>query len=604
MHSSRFGPAFGAGLLLLWGALLIAPRMAHAQTTYHVAPGGNDGNDGSAAAPWATLQHAADTVQPGDSVLVYDGTYTGFQIDTSGSAAQPIVFKAAGSNAVVNAVNPVRGQDNINVEGADYVVIEGFRVRDADRAGIRVVIARGVVVKHNTVGPNGKWGIFTGFARAVQILDNETFGSDDEHGIYVSNSDVAADDPVIRGNVSYDNNANGIQLNGDCFAGGDGVIGGALIEDNVVYGNGFKGFSLISIDAAVVRNNVIYDNGLNGGAGGIHLVDEPGCGLPTVDTDVVNNTIVEPRIAGIRINDGATNNVIFNNLIVSSQPIRDEVGGNHIDPASNLTAGATTGLFVDPATGDYHLAAGSPAIDAGVAAYEGVGAPANDHDGAARPQGGGWDAGAYERAAYAFTLTLKKLIRTATGVKKAKLKWTAAAIPSGKLDFYIDRAPDGSPDKRTRNDGAFKLKITLPGDGPFTIQACQKKSTSFCSNTVVADFTGVPIDLNEPDDEDRWTSKSAAGIPEAFALRGTYPNPFRDTATIRFDLPEAAQVRLAVYDVLGRQVLSMPPQRMEAGQGHLRVAAVGLAAGTYLYRLTVRRPGQTDTATGRLVRAR
>lgn len=397
-RSSHTGHVFSAWLVLVFCAVLIPLRAATAQTTYHVDPDGDDANDGSSSQPWATLQHAADTVQPGDSILVRDGTYTGFQIETSGSDAQPIVFKAASPNSIINAVNPVRGNDNINVEGADYVVIEGFRVRDADRAGIRVVIARGVVVKNNVVGPNGKWGIFTGFAPEVQILDNETFDSADEHGIYVSNSDVVADNPVIRGNVSYDNNANGIQLNGDCFAGGDGLIEGAVLEDNEVHDNGFKGFSLISIENALVQNNVLYNNGLNGGAGGIHLVDEPGCGLPTTNTVVVNNTVVEPNIAGIRINLGAMNNVIFNNLIVSDIPIADEVGGNYIDVVSNLTVSSSAGLFVDAAAGDYHLASGSAAIDAGVMAFEGIDAPSDDRDGTARPQGEGLDVGAYEKA--------------------------------------------------------------------------------------------------------------------------------------------------------------------------------------------------------------
>ena len=371
---------------------------------FHVAPGGDDAGDGSANAPWATLQHAAASVQPGDSVLVRDGNYVGFEIAQSGTAVQPIVFKAASDNVVVDAVNPVRGRDNINVEGADYVVIEGFRVRDAERAGIRVVIARGVVVKNNVVGPNGKWGIFTGFAPDVQILDNETFGSADEHGIYVSNSDTPDDNPVIRGNLSYDNNANGIQLNGDCFAGGDGVINGAMIEDNVVHDNGFKGFSLISIRASAVRNNVIYDNGIRAGAGGIHLTDEPGCGLPTTGTVVVNNTIVEPRIAGLRTSDDAAGNVIFNNLIVSDRPLRDEDGGNLIDEGSNLTLASAAGLFVDAATGDYHLASGSAAIDAGVAAFEGIDAPPHDHDGMVRPQGSSLDVGAYEMSGSATTV--------------------------------------------------------------------------------------------------------------------------------------------------------------------------------------------------------
>ncbi len=364
--------------------------------TFHVAAGGDDGGDGSEGAPWATLQHAADRVQPGDTVLVHDGAYVGFQIEQDGTPDRPIVFKAAGAGAVINAVNPVRGRDNVNVEGADYVVIEGFRVRDAERAGIRVVTARGVVVKNNVVGPNGTWGIFTGFAPEVQILDNETFGSAQEHGIYVSNSDGPDDRPVVRGNESYDNQGSGIQLNGDCFAGGDGVLEGAVLEGNVVHDNHVKGFSLISIDASVVQNNLVYDNGRTAGAGGIHLVDEPGCGLPTTRTVVVNNTLVEPRIAGIRASDGATANVVFNNLIVSDRPIRDEVGGNRIDGASNLTTASAAGLFVDAARGDFHPAPGSPAIDAGVAAYEGVAAPSSDLDGAPRPQGSRPDVGAFE----------------------------------------------------------------------------------------------------------------------------------------------------------------------------------------------------------------
>ena len=76
----------------------------------------------------------------------------------------------------------------------------------------------------------------------------------------------------------------------------------------------------------------------------------------------------------------------------------DEVGGNLIDAASNLTTSSTAGLFADAPGGDYHLAVGSPAIDAGVAVYQGADAPANDLDGNTRSQGKGWDVGAYEGA--------------------------------------------------------------------------------------------------------------------------------------------------------------------------------------------------------------
>ncbi len=378
--------------LALLTALLASPVATAA--TYHVAPGGSDAGPGSAGAPWATLQHAADEVAAGDTVLVHPGTYRGFQIETSGTVGAPIVFLAAGDNVVVNDENPVRGNHHINVEGADYVVIQGFRVLDADVTGIRVVIARGVIVRDNIIGPNGRWGILTGFAPEVQIIGNITYGSVLEHGIYVSNSDVPDDNTIVRGNISYDNGRNGIQFNGDCWAGGDGTLDGGVIENNIVYDNTNKGLSIISAPGVLIRNNVIYENGHSGGAGGIHLVDEPGCGQPTDDAVVVNNTIVEPRIAGIRINDGAADNVVFNNLVVSGNPIADEEGLSDI--GTNLTRSSTTGLFFDAPTHDYRLAVGSDALDAGVASFMSHSAPSVDFVGAPRPAGAAHDAGAFE----------------------------------------------------------------------------------------------------------------------------------------------------------------------------------------------------------------
>ena len=60
-----------------------------------MAPTGKDSNIGSSGSPWLTLQQAANSVHPGDTVMVESGSYKGFDVQTSGTAAAPITFEAA-----------------------------------------------------------------------------------------------------------------------------------------------------------------------------------------------------------------------------------------------------------------------------------------------------------------------------------------------------------------------------------------------------------------------------------------------------------------------------------------------------------------------------
>lgn len=379
--------------------MLFTVAVVHA-TTFYVAPNGNDANAGTSAQPWRTLQKSANTARSGDVVLVANGTYVGMQITADGTASAPITFRANGTNVLVNARNATT-PDNINIEGGNYVTVEGFVVEDAPRVGIRAVIATGIKIRNNTVRRSGLTGILTGYTPSIEISGNSASGSAQEHGIYVSNSTSPADNPIIRDNECFDNNQNGVQLNGDCWVGGDGIISGALIEGNIVHHNNWKGFSLISVQNSTIRNNLIYENGLSAGAGGIHLADQPDCGKPSNNNIVVNNTIHEPRITGIRMTNGSTANTIFNNLVVassSSYTIVDEGSGNFIDAVSNLKLTSLTGLFVAPGSEDYHLTPASAALNRAVTTYHSTSAPALDIDGTNRPQGPLPDVGAYERA--------------------------------------------------------------------------------------------------------------------------------------------------------------------------------------------------------------
>ena len=98
------------------------------------------------------------------------------------------------------------------------------------------------------------------------------------------------------------------------------------------------------------------------------------------------------------------------------------------------------------------------------------------------------------------------------------------------------------------------------------------------------------------------TSLSSVELPESFALSGNYPNPFNPSTRIVFDLPSSAEVSVEVLDLLGRSVLSLGGQSIEAGSNRaLELDGSLLASGTYLYRVIAKLEGGVEVQTGRMV---
>jgi parallel beta-helix repeat protein len=406
---------------LLLALALVAPAWA---ATYYVSNQGSNGNSGrSPDSAFATLQHAADLVAAGDSVLVLDGDYVGFDLRTAGTASAPILFSALGDSGRVTARNRSTA-DGINVEDAAWVVIQGFKVKGIQRAGIRVAVSANVTVRGNLCDSNGMWGIFTGFADSVTIEDNVCSRSQTEHGIYHSNS---ADYPLIRHNVSHHNRSCGIHMNGDSSMGGDGLISHATVEGNVIYENGRSGGSGINCDGVAdsrIFNNLLYLNH----AGGISLycID---ASAGSYNTKVYNNTVVNAADARwcLNINTASYADSVYNNVLYtfhtwrgsicidsSSRPgfasdnnvLVDRLSTDGGSTTMPLTAWQALGydthsflaqpesIFRDWPAGDFHLRPSSPARDGGTDAVAGV--VLDDLDGVPRPQGPRYDIGAYE----------------------------------------------------------------------------------------------------------------------------------------------------------------------------------------------------------------
>lgn len=407
--------------------------------TFLVASSGSDENDGSAEAPWATIQHAVDSVSPGDTILIQSGSYTGARIERSGVPDGWITLASApGATVRIDAPGPANKRgSNLEFETWEgdgtvaYWLVEGLEVAEAPQWGIDIrgsdeTHSHHFVVRGNRVHSNGwedvKSGIFMAFVDDVLVEDNESYDNG-EHGVYLSNS---GDRFVVRGNYLHGNARCGLHINGDLEQGGDGIISDGVVEGNVITDNGEEGCAGINLDGvtdAIVRNNLIYGNH----AGGIAIFQENGA-VCSQDIQVLNNTIVQAEDGrwAIYVSDAdCINNTIFNNIIVTYHEWRGSIviaatgiegfESDHnvvmdrfsadddesvislsdwqaLGYDSNSIVASPEDLFVGG--DDYHLDQGSPAVDAGRA----IAGLATDIEGNQRPQGQTYDIGAFETA--------------------------------------------------------------------------------------------------------------------------------------------------------------------------------------------------------------
>ena len=74
-------------------------------------------------------------------------------------------------------------------------------------------------------------------------------------------------------------------------------------------------------------------------------------------------------------------------------------------------------------------------------------------------------------------------------------------------------------------------------------------------------------------------------LPAEFSLLQNYPNPFNPSTTIKYELPKSTEVKLSVFDMLGREIAVLVKERRDAGVHEAKFDALGLATGVYFYRM-------------------
>ncbi|MCU1309731.1 MAG: hypothetical protein JWO20_856 [Candidatus Angelobacter sp.] len=375
--------------VLFVGALALTTPPVNANQFY-VSPAGSDLNPGTDTRPFRTIQTAANIVNPGDVVIVEDGTYSNatqsgvgsslVNVARSGTRENYITFKArhrwsavldglsnntaegwafSGSYIRVKDFEIKNFSDDAfsNYRGGQYIEIAGNHIHDIGRYCTDTKIGRdgvfisngNVIIEKNLMHDIGRFSPGEkGCAPSTTTYQNN------DHGIYISGG---ANNATIRNNIFYD-----ISHGWSIHVYPDPVNNLSILNNTFAFPNpAYTGHIVLAAPAtnSRIENNIFYQPN----TAAIYF-DPAGGTVPADNTLSIKNNISSNKISQLwaRLSQQSSMDANMPGVIYSNNK-------ENTDPQ-----------LVSPSTHDFHLRSGSPAIGFG-AAQNGI---VDDFDGLSR----------------------------------------------------------------------------------------------------------------------------------------------------------------------------------------------------------------------------
>jgi hypothetical protein len=387
--------------LILFFALICESNLVQA-ATYYVSPNGSDSNSclasQSSSTPKRTIHAALACI--GTAV----GAGSGHVVEVAGGNYDESLSNVIPTGTSWNSPFTLRAQAGqiVTIKPSSGTVIQ------IDQGGAQYSIIQGFVIDGSTVGAGSGVVQLSGSISHVRLLRNEIKNAVvcGAFGTGLSNSLIYMG--IIHHIEILENRIH------DCECGHAMYVEGNynLVKRNEIYNiNRYAIQNYSSIPGNYPSNN-IYDSNWVHDTGRLDTVISFAIALYTGTNNIATNNLVTNNQEGIGLDPGnyAWNNTLYGNGVghggeccyeaifnVGSDVRNNILYGNAINGIYN--SGGTTGYnlfsnpaFVDAPSGNFHLLAGSPAIDTG----QTLTTVKTDFDGVPRPQGNGYDIGAYE----------------------------------------------------------------------------------------------------------------------------------------------------------------------------------------------------------------
>ena len=382
--------------------LLSAPSWA---ATLYVATTGSNSNPGTIERPFATIQYALARLNAGDTLYIRAGTYAqAFNtfILVQGAPSQPITITSyPGENPTIAHIALRAGSHHVRItrltfDGSLSTNPDCIKIENNDSG-----TSNNIEISYNELKRCQWQGMLIGgedYKVIGNFIHNTGGRREGDHGIYAWGRRW-----LISNNVITDSAAFGIEFwpgledstishNTIVATGGSAImLSGSGNPDGSDYGSSMPG---------TARNNLFVNNIFAFETNTVPSYNA-GCSIITYwggstgSNNIVRNNLMYGNALGNLNCPGGSNGLTIESNNIVADPLFVNRGPNAPDVTSSGTSNGYP-LLVNPPSGyittrDLHLKVGSPAIDAGI----NVGVT-SDRDGNSRPQGIGYDIGAYE----------------------------------------------------------------------------------------------------------------------------------------------------------------------------------------------------------------
>ncbi|TCK92768.1 uncharacterized protein DUF1565 [Natranaerovirga hydrolytica] len=323
------------------------PEIPDGDRTFYVATNGSNNNNGSESSPFETLTHAIGISQPGDVIVMREGTYyhdTRITVNNSGNSSKPItIVNYPGETPILDfwAQEEQPGRDGLRLNGDHWHII-GIHLTGAGGNGFRIhgsnnTIERCVAFENRLTGfhlEDGSYNLFLnndsyrnfnlrgrvgnmadGFAAKYEALGpgNVFYGnrswenSDDGFDFWMATSTIVLENnwafgngnPDIWNHPDFDGGGNGFKL------GGNHLPGNHIVSRNMAFDNHGKGFDHNNNTGALTLiHNTGYNNGIRINGRNFDFPNNPANGQHTFINNLSAQSPVDVRIASNSVQQG------------------------------------------------------------------------------------------------------------------------------------------------------------------------------------------------------------------------------------------------------------------------------------------------------------